>query len=82
VKKNRILGALFMLFFIAVLCSGCGKQKTEEPTDTAWIPEREAIVTLWNINWSRGAYMDMNTEVKTNVMYFTREQIYEYVRML
>ncbi len=81
-KKNRILGALFMLFFIAVLCSGCGKQKTEEPTDTAWIPEREAIVTLWNINWSRGAYMDMNTEVKTNVMYFTREQIYEYVRML
>ncbi len=52
------------------------------PEQEAWIEEREPIVTLWNVNWSRGAYMDNAVSVKNNVMYFTEDQLYEYVKMM
>lgn len=48
----------------------------------AWIEEREPIVTLWNVNWSRGAYMDNAVSVKNNLMYYTEDQLYEYVKMM
>lgn len=47
-----------------------------------WIEEREPIVTLWNVNWSRGAYMDNAVSVKNNILYFTEDQLYEYVKMM
>ena len=47
-----------------------------------WIPEREAIITLWNINYSRGVFFNNSTSLKTDVMSFSEEQLYEYVRML
>lgn len=47
-----------------------------------WIEEREPIITLWNVNWSRGAYMDNAVSVKNNVMYYTEDQLYEYVKMM
>lgn len=47
-----------------------------------WIEEREAIVTLWNVNWSRGIYLDSAVSVKNNIMYFTADQLYEYVKMM
>ncbi|MGN0401868.1 MAG: hypothetical protein ACI4HQ_06355 [Acetatifactor sp.] len=49
---------------------------------TPWIEEREPIVTLWNINWSRGTYMDSAVSVKNNILYFTEDQLYEYVKMM
>ena len=48
----------------------------------AWIEEREAIVTLWNLNFARGTYLDSDVSTKTNILDFTEEQIYEYVKML
>lgn len=48
----------------------------------AWMEEREAIVTLWNLNHARGTYLDSDVSTKTNILDFTEEQIYEYVKML
>lgn len=47
-----------------------------------WMEEREAIVTLWNLNYARGTYLDSDVSTKTNILDFTEEQIYEYVKML
>lgn len=47
-----------------------------------WIEEREAIITLWNVNWPRGIYLDNAVSVKNNIMYFTEDQLYEYVKMM
>ena len=48
----------------------------------AWIPEREAIITLWNINYSRGVFLNNNTSLKNDIMSFSEDQLYEYVKML
>jgi len=47
-----------------------------------WIEEREAIVTLWNVNYSRGAYLDPDVSLKNNIIDYSEDQIYEYVKML
>ncbi len=56
------------------------------PGDTAgeeaWMEEREAIVTLWNVNWARGIYLDNAVSVKNNILYYTEDQLYEYVKLM
>lgn len=52
------------------------------PTGDVWIPEREPIITLWNTNYSRGIFLNDSTSLKTDIMSFSDEQLYEYVRML
>lgn len=52
------------------------------PADDVWIAEREPIITLWNVNYSRGTFLNDSTSLKTDVMSFSEEQLYEYVRML
>lgn len=47
-----------------------------------WIAEREAIVTLWKVNFNRGVFWNDATSLKNDIMSFTEEQLYEYVRML
>ena len=47
-----------------------------------WIEEREAIITLWNINYSRGFYLNGDVSLENNIMDFSAEQLYEYVKML
>ncbi len=47
-----------------------------------WIEEREAIITLWNINYSRGVFLNNNTSLKNDIMSFSEDQLYEYVKML
>ena len=47
-----------------------------------WIEEREAIVTLWNTNYSRGAYLDSDVSLKNNLIDYSEQQLYEYVKML
>lgn len=51
------------------------------PSDP-WIDEREAIITLWNTNFSRGIFLNSSTSLKTDIMSFSDEQLYEYVKML
>lgn len=48
----------------------------------AWIAEREPIITLWNVNWTRNIYADSSVSVKNNLMYYTEDQLYEYVKMM
>lgn len=50
--------------------------------EAAWIPEREAIITLWNTNSSRGIFLNESTSLKTDVMSMSEEQLYRYVQML
>lgn len=47
-----------------------------------WMEEREAIVTLWNVNFTRGVYLNEATSLKNNILDYSEEQIYEYVKML
>ncbi len=47
-----------------------------------WIEEREAIVCLWNVNYPRGIYLNEDVSVKNNILDFSEDQIYEYVKML
>lgn len=47
-----------------------------------WIAEREAIITLWNVNFSRGFYLNGDVSLENNVMDFSEAQLYEYVKML
>ena len=47
-----------------------------------WIEEREAIITLWNINYNRGFYLNTDTSLENNLMDYSKEQLYDYVKML
>lgn len=51
-------------------------------TKDAWIEEREAIICLWNVNYTRGAYLDSDISLKNNIIDFSEEQLYDYVKML
>ncbi len=48
----------------------------------AWIEEREAIIVLWNINYNRGFDLNTDTTLENNIMDYSEEQLYEYVKML
>jgi len=48
----------------------------------AWMEEREAIITLWNVNYSRGTYLDSDVSLKVNIIDYSEAQLYEYVKML
>lgn len=47
-----------------------------------WIKEREAIITLWNINYNRGFFLNTDTSLENNLVDYSKEQLYEYVKML
>lgn len=47
-----------------------------------WIEEREAIITLWNVNFARGTYLDADVSLQNNLMDYSEDQLYEYVKML
>lgn len=49
---------------------------------TPWMEEREAIVTLWNVNYARGTYLDSDVSLKNNLIDYSSDQLYEYVKML
>lgn len=54
------------------------KRSSKEP----WMQEREAIVCLWKTNTSRGAYYNGNTSLKSDLMSYSDDQLYEYIKML
>lgn len=47
-----------------------------------WIIQREPILTLWNTNYPRGIYLNDSTSLKTDLMSYSDEQLYEYVKMM
>lgn len=47
-----------------------------------WIEEREAIVVLWNVNFTRGFKLNENVSLQNNIIDFSEDQLYEYVKML
>lgn len=49
---------------------------------TPWMEEREATIVLWNPNFNRGFYLDGDTSLKNNIIEYSDEQLYEYVKML
>lgn len=53
-----------------------------ETVSDPWIEEREAIVTLWNTNYTRGFYLNENVNLLTNLIDYSEDQLYEYVKML
>lgn len=60
------------------LCLPADKRKADE----VWMEEREAIVCLWKTNTSRGAYYNGNTSLKSDLMSYSEDQLYEYIKML
>lgn len=50
--------------------------------EAPWIEEREAIITLWNINYNRGFWLNTDTSLENNLVDYSKEQLYEYVKML
>lgn len=47
-----------------------------------WIKEREPIITLWNVNSSRGVFFNNSTSLKVDVLSYSDEQLYDYVKMM
>lgn len=47
-----------------------------------WMEEREAIICLWKTNTSRGAYYNGNTSLSSEIMTYSDDQLYEYIKML
>lgn len=66
---------------------GSGSGSIHIPADITadenpWMEEREAIITLWNVNYSRGIFLNNSTSLKNDIMSFSDEQLYDYVKML
>lgn len=53
-----------------------------EEGSTIWMEEREAIICLWKTNTSRGAYYNGNTSLASEIMSYSDDQLYEYIKML
>lgn len=52
------------------------------PAESPWVREREAIITLWKLNYNRGIFYNTATSLKNDLMSFSETQLYDYVRML
>ena len=47
-----------------------------------WIEEREPIVCLWKTTTSRGAYYNSATNLKSELMSYSDDMLYSYVKMM
>lgn len=47
-----------------------------------WMPEREPIVCLWKTDDARGLYSSDNVSLKCDILSYSDEQLYEYVKMV
>lgn len=50
--------------------------------ENVWMEEREPIICLWKTNVARGTYPDMNVSLKSELMSYSNDQLYEYVKMM
>ena len=47
-----------------------------------WMENREPIICLWKTNTSRGIYADQNVSLKSELMSYSDDQLYQYVKMM
>ncbi|MBO4679568.1 MAG: hypothetical protein J5626_07845 [Lachnospiraceae bacterium] len=47
-----------------------------------WMPEREPIICLWKTNMTRGAYYNAATSLKSEVLSYSDDMLYAYVKMM
>jgi hypothetical protein len=51
-------------------------------TDDSWMPEREPIICLWKTTATRGVFYNSGTSLKSELMSYSDDMLYEYVRMM
>ncbi len=51
-------------------------------TGFAWMEEREPIICLWDTDTARGSYYTADTSLKSELMSYSDDQLYAYVRMM
>ena len=47
-----------------------------------WMREREPIICLWKTNMTRGAYYNYSTSLKSELLSYSDDMLYSYVRMM
>lgn len=50
--------------------------------DAPWIEEREPIITLWKTNIARGQYYNYEAALTSDVLSYSDDALYEYVKMM
>lgn len=50
--------------------------------DTAWIKEREPIICLWKTNVPRGQFYNTGANLKSEILTYSDDQLYEYVKLM
>lgn len=50
--------------------------------EKVWMEEREPIICLWKTNVARGTFPDLNVSLKSELMSYSNDQLYEYVKMM
>lgn len=52
------------------------------PEGETWIDEREPIICLWKTDTARGAYYKTDTNLNSEILSYSDDQLYTYVRMM
>lgn len=47
-----------------------------------WMSNREPIICLWKTNAARGLYTDQNVSLKSELLSYSDDQLYQYVKMM
>ncbi len=47
-----------------------------------WMTNREPIICLWKTNAARGLYTDQNVSLKSELLSYSDDQLYQYVKMM
>lgn len=50
--------------------------------ETPWVEERETIICLWKTNAARGQFFNNAASLKSEILTYTDEQLYQYVKMM
>ena len=53
-----------------------------DPGKDAWISQREPIICLWKTNMPRGTYYNSSTSQASEILSYSDDQLYNYVRMM
>jgi len=48
----------------------------------AWMPQREPIICLWKTNVPRGEFYNPNASLKSELLSYSDDQLYTYVKMM
>ncbi len=68
----------YLLQTTGTICIPDEVMTVEEP----WMPEREPIVCLWKTDDARGIFSDDNVSLKCDILSYSDEQLYKYVKMM